>query len=138
MHGKFVYIHWGSCLTTGYPVIMSIRLAVSSDASAIYDVHTSSIREICSKYYKKEEIKAWISRQSEQRYLEAIAKAQIIVMYNDNKQLQGFGHVTRYNCDEIKLDATEEQGLCFWAPSLLIYADFSFPGDHSHVTEWGL
>ncbi|XP_020916847.1 uncharacterized protein LOC110254217 [Exaiptasia diaphana] len=89
---------------------MSIRLAVSSDASAIYDVHTSSIREICSEYYEKEEIKAWISRQNEQRYLEYIAKAEIVVMDNGIKNLKGFGHLSRHNGDETKLDGTQEQG----------------------------
>lgn len=93
--------------------MMSIRVAVESDANDIYAVHTSSIREICSRHYTDEQIKAWISRQSVDRYLKYILKAEIVVVLDDQDggRVTGFAHLSSQLEDESQPTTTVDQGL---------------------------
>ena len=104
---------WGSCVVfcTGNPTccIMAIRLANLSDASDIHNVHTSSIREICSKFYTEEEIKSWVSRQHEDRYKDFIKRKEIIVADN-GVEVQGFGHLSERIDDKNRTSDDSQKG----------------------------
>ena len=91
---------------------MSIRLAEASDASDIYSVHTSSIRQICAKYYTGEEIDAWISCQTKDRYLVYIGKREMMVV-DDDGEVQGFGHLSQQLDDQSTTVAEEEKGVYY-------------------------
>ncbi|XP_031558468.1 uncharacterized protein LOC116294915 [Actinia tenebrosa] len=71
-----------------------VRLANLSDAGSIYRIHTSAIREICSKCYKEEEVEHWIERQSENRYVDFIEKGDILVAEDGEGRVLGFGHLS--------------------------------------------
>lgn len=48
----------------GYHQYSSYKICVAceGDAESIYDVHTSSIRELCRTHYNEEDIREWINQ----------------------------------------------------------------------------
>ena len=82
------------------------RLATLQDCEDIYQVHVSSIRQVCSKCpaYTSEQIELWAERQSKERYQRFIETGNILVAVNNNKVV-GFGHFDKQG------DLMETKGL---------------------------
>ena len=73
---------------------LTFRDAVESDADSIFQVHTASIRQLCSAHYSKEQISAWIGRQRKERYSQLIARNDDFVVAEDSGgQVIAFGHL---------------------------------------------
>ena len=73
---------------------ITFRDAVESDAEKIWEVHTGSIRQLCSSHYTSEEIRDWIGRQKIERYCQLIARDDDFVVAVDSKeQVVAFGHL---------------------------------------------
>ena len=75
-----------------------VRIACKGDAQSIYNVHTSSIRELCNSHYNQEEIKQWAGRQRLTKYQSLIDKEAIAVGVVDD-QVVGFGNIEHYRDD---------------------------------------
>ena len=69
-----------------------IRTASKDDAESIYNLHTSSIHELCSTHYSEDEIRQWIDRQSLKKYQSFIERGVIFVGVIID-QIVGFGHL---------------------------------------------
>lgn len=52
--------------------MLTIRAATVDDAPAIYRIHTSAIREICSAQYADDEIEEWSGALTLERYVDAM------------------------------------------------------------------
>lgn len=70
---------------------MQIRNAVEKDAVAIHNLHTRSVRKLCSADYPDEVIEAWLRGRSPEGY-EGIAKREMYV-YEDAGEIIGWSHV---------------------------------------------
>jgi putative acetyltransferase len=58
---------------------MLIRAAVPSDVGAIFRVHTSAIRQVCSAVYDATQIESWTRRKRPEGYLDPIAQHPFLV-----------------------------------------------------------
>ena len=73
---------------------LTFRDAVESDACSILQVHAASVRQLCSAHYSKEQISGWVGRQSEERFVQLIARNDDFVIAEDGSgQVIGFGHL---------------------------------------------
>ena len=78
--------------------ICNIRIANKTDTKYIYQVHTDSIRELCSKCYGQDEISRWTARQYPEKYEPFIEKgAMYVAVLND--EVVAFGHVEKFTDD---------------------------------------
>jgi putative acetyltransferase len=68
-----------------------IRLAQSEDALAIHNLHTRSVRQLCSADYPKDVIDGWLEGRSPEGY-RGIAKGEMYV-FEVNGVVIGFSHV---------------------------------------------
>jgi putative acetyltransferase len=68
-----------------------IRPARLDDALAIHNLHTRSVRQLCSADYPKEVIDGWLEGRSPERY-RGIAKGEMYV-FEENGAVVGFSHV---------------------------------------------
>ena len=72
------------------------RDALESDVDSIMQVHTDSIKNICSTHYSSEQISDWIGRQRREKYIQLIARDDDFVVAEDsNGQVVAFGHLGR-------------------------------------------
>jgi len=69
---------------------MTIRLATAADALDIHNLHTRSVRGLCSKDYPPELIDAWLRGRSPEGY-KGIAKGEMYVYEKDNV-IAGWSH----------------------------------------------
>ena len=67
-----------------------IRLARLGDALAIHNLHTRSVRQLCSVDYPKEVIDGWLEGRSPEGY-RGIAKGEMYV-FEENGAVVGFSH----------------------------------------------
>ena len=51
---------------------VTIRPALSADADAIYNIHVSSIQQLCCTHYEQGQILTWAGRQKVERYVSLI------------------------------------------------------------------
>ena len=73
-----------------------LRDAAESDADSIWQVHTASIKQLCSDHYSNEQISDWIGRQRKERYIQLIARDDDFVVVEDRDgQVIAFGHLGR-------------------------------------------
>ena len=70
----------------------TIRLATLSDAIAIHNLHTRSVRGLCSADYPPEVIDGWLHGRSPEGY-QGIAKREMYV-YEDDGEIAGWSHVS--------------------------------------------
>ena len=68
-----------------------IRIALPDDALAIHNLHTRSVRGLCTRDYPKEVIEAWLSGRSPDGY-RGIAKKEMYV-FEEGGAICGFSHV---------------------------------------------
>ena len=68
-----------------------IRTALACDALAIHNLHTRSVRGLCSGDYAKEVIDGWLAGRSPDGY-KGLAKGEMYVFEKDGAIL-GFSHV---------------------------------------------
>uniref|UniRef100_A0A1X7VP12 N-acetyltransferase domain-containing protein n=1 Tax=Amphimedon queenslandica TaxID=400682 RepID=A0A1X7VP12_AMPQE len=84
--------------------IPSIRPLLDSDIRAVQEVHINCIKEVCSSCYSKEDITAWIDRQSITRYQSLFREGTAIVAENEEGEVIGFGHIDKTSdegCDHV-------------------------------------
>ncbi len=72
-----------------------IRIALPDDALAIHDLHTRSVRGLCTRDYPKEVIEGWLLGRSPDGY-KGIAKQEMYV-FEESSAIRGFSHVAP-NC----------------------------------------
>ena len=73
---------------------LTFRDAIESDASSILQVHSASVRQLCSAHYSKEQISGWVGRQSEERFVQLIARNDDFIVAEDGSgRVIGFGHL---------------------------------------------
>ena len=70
---------------------ISIRLAISGDAAAIHQLHTVSVRGLCSSHYTADIIDGWLKNRTPEGY-GGIGKQEMYVAEHEN-QVVGFSHV---------------------------------------------
>lgn len=70
----------------------TIRRARDEDREAIWQVHTQSIRGLCSQAYKPPEISAWVARLSPDSYAGVLATQTMFVAEVD-QTIVGFGQL---------------------------------------------
>ena len=58
---------------------LTIRQATESDAPRLHELHTSSVRTLCSRHYAAEIIDGWLQTRSPQGYLLPIQRGDIFV-----------------------------------------------------------
>jgi len=68
-----------------------IREAIPNDALSIHQLHTASVRELCSSHYSAEAIDGWLKGRTPEGY-RGIAKKEMFVI-EKNKEIVGFSHV---------------------------------------------
>ena len=68
-----------------------IRTALPPDALAIHNLHTRSVRGLCSRDYPKEVIDGWLAGRSPDGY-KGLAKGEMYV-FEENGRILGFSHV---------------------------------------------
>src|SRR3974390_19727 len=68
-----------------------IRTALPRDAQAIHNLHTRSVRGLCSHDYPAEVIDAWLAGRSPEGY-KGLAKGEMYV-FEENGAILGFSHV---------------------------------------------
>ena len=79
---------------------MIIRRARYPDVRGIIQAHIKSIREICSKDYNEQQIKAWTEGFKESIWQELMTKNHIWVADN-NETICGFCHLNIYEEEAI-------------------------------------
>jgi GNAT superfamily N-acetyltransferase len=62
---------------------MTIRAATVADIDAIFEVHQSSVRQLCERDYCPQQIAMWLDGRSPDVYLEAIRKQALWVAVGD-------------------------------------------------------
>lgn len=75
---------------------LTFRDATESDADGIWQVHTDSIKQLCSSHYSSEQIADWVGRQKRERYSQLISRDDdfVVAEYGDRKVV-AFGHLGR-------------------------------------------
>ena len=68
-----------------------IRIALPDDAVAIHNLHTRSVRGLCTRDYPKEVIEGWLLGRSPDGY-KGIAKKEMYV-FEEGGAIRGFSHV---------------------------------------------
>ena len=71
--------------------MQNIRSALLDDALAIHNLHTRSVRGLCTRDYPKEVIEGWLSGRSPDGY-KGIAKKEMYV-FEESGAIRGFSHV---------------------------------------------
>lgn len=70
-----------------------IRIALPDDALAIHNLHTRSVRGLCTRDYPEEVIEGWLSgRTPDGCKVRGIAKKEMYV-YEESGAIRGFSHV---------------------------------------------
>ena len=72
-------------------VNLMIRIALPDDALAIHNLHTRSVRGLCSRDYPEEVIESWLFGRSPEGY-KGIAKKEMYVL-EESGAICGFSHV---------------------------------------------
>lgn len=67
-----------------------IRQAQRKDASRLHELHTTSVRALCSEHYSPEIIDGWLENRSANGYLPPIERGAIFVAERDST-IVGFG-----------------------------------------------
>jgi GNAT superfamily N-acetyltransferase len=70
-----------------------LRQARPADAPRIHELHTASVRELCSPYYLPETIDGWLLNRRPDGYLPGIERGQMFVVERDGN-IVGFGEAT--------------------------------------------
>ena len=71
---------------------MTIRPALESDASAVWRVHTTSVRTLCAGWYSEQEIALWTDRLVADAYRRSIHTHAMVVAERDGEVI-GFGEL---------------------------------------------
>jgi GNAT superfamily N-acetyltransferase len=69
---------------------LSIRKATKADAPRLHELHTSSVRTLCSGHYAPEVIDGWLANRRPQGYLPPIERGDIFVA-EQGSMIVGFG-----------------------------------------------
>jgi GNAT superfamily N-acetyltransferase len=72
-----------------------IRLATNKDAKPIHDLHTKSVRGLCSKDYPQKVIEGWLKGRKPEGY-KGVAKNEMYV-FEENDEILGWIHVRPNN-----------------------------------------
>jgi putative acetyltransferase len=67
-----------------------IRQAQCEDASRLHELHTASVRALCTEHYSPEIIDGWLQNRSADGYLPPIERGAIFVAERDST-IVGFG-----------------------------------------------
>jgi GNAT superfamily N-acetyltransferase len=67
-----------------------IRQAQREDASRLHELHTASVRALCSEHYSPEIIDGWLQNRSANGYLPPIERGEIFVAQRGSR-IVGFG-----------------------------------------------
>jgi len=70
-----------------------IRRAAVRDAEAIHRAHMTSIREICSKTHRPEEIQGWGNRAYHEAHRVGAIKNDWVWVVEDQGSIEGYGHL---------------------------------------------
>ena len=73
--------------------MVTIRRARHADAAGIITAHVRSIREVCSRDYRPEEIAAWSGRNFKEHIWHEAMDRDIVWVLDADKSIQGFGHL---------------------------------------------
>jgi predicted N-acetyltransferase YhbS len=69
---------------------LTIRQATEADAPRLHELHTSSVRTLCSRHYAPEIIDGWLQNRSPHGYLPPIQRGDIFVA-EFGSTIVGFG-----------------------------------------------
>ncbi|PYM11360.1 MAG: hypothetical protein DMD81_27140 [Candidatus Rokuibacteriota bacterium] len=69
---------------------VAIRPAQPEDASRLHELHTASVRTLCSGHYPADIIDAWLGNRTPSGYLDAIERGGLFVAERDGRVV-GFG-----------------------------------------------
>jgi putative acetyltransferase len=70
---------------------VKIRKATEADAGRIHELHTDSVRKICSAVYSPETIDGWLKNRRPEGYIPGIWRGEMYVAESEGKII-GFGH----------------------------------------------
>jgi ribosomal protein S18 acetylase RimI-like enzyme len=70
---------------------VTIRKSIEADAERFHELHTDSVRQLCSAVYSPEIIDGWLKHRTPGGYLEGIRRGEMYTAELDGKII-GFGH----------------------------------------------
>jgi putative acetyltransferase len=71
---------------------VTIRKAIEADAVPIHELHTRSVRQLCSEVYSPEIIDGWLKNRTPEGYVWGIRRGEMYAAELKGKII-GFGHV---------------------------------------------
>ena len=77
--------------------MISIRPARHADCRAIWELHSSAIRQVCGRVYPAEQIEAWAGLLAPDRYQRVIDEL-VVVVAEDDLGVVGFGQLDPARC----------------------------------------
>ncbi len=72
--------------------MVKIRRGAAEDAAGICAVHTSAIRQICSRVYSGSDIEAWAGGLTPESYRDPLA-TRVVLVAEENGAVVGFGQL---------------------------------------------
>ena len=84
---------------------VTIRQATEADAARLHELHTKSVRGLCSGHYTAEVIHGWLVNRSLHGYLPAIKRGEIFVAEHDSTVV-GFGEAAEGTIRAVYVDPT--------------------------------
>ena len=80
-----------------------IRLAEEKDTREIWESHVSSIRNICSRNYRPDQIERWSAFQYNHEHWVKTMKTDQVFVVEDNGCVRGFCHVAFPKSDKAEV-----------------------------------
>ena len=71
--------------------MFTIQQATAEDANQIHELHTSSVKALCTGHYSLEQIAGWLKNRTPQGYLPGIEREEMFVVL-EGERIVGFGH----------------------------------------------
>ena len=72
---------------------LAIRPAQPDDAPRIHELHTASVRALCSSHYAADVIEGWLLNRAPESYLAEIERGDLFIAERDGRVV-GFGEAT--------------------------------------------
>ena len=88
-----------------------VRPARPEDAARLHELHTASVRTLCSSHYRADIIEAWLANRTPSAYLGAIERGALFVAERSGRVI-GFGEAARGAVIAVYVDPAEvRQGI---------------------------
>ena len=88
---------------------LEIRAARPADAPRIHELHTASVRALCSGRYAADVIEGWLAHRAPEGYLAEIARGTLFVAERDGRVV-GFGEATAGTVVAVYVDPAAVRG----------------------------